>query len=140
MPEPATADVLTELVPSWEATIAKTMFPLIRRVMKKAMRITPEGAERSLAELRALLEKYSARLADGRRYLCGDSLSAADITLATLAVPVLFPPGYAKITMPDLSALPAPLRDETNRQRQSLVGQFVLRLYTEERTKMLRSA
>ncbi len=140
LPEPATISVLTQHVPAWEATVAKAMFPLIRRAMAKAMRISPEGAERSLSELRQLMSKYSERLSDGRRYLCGDTLSAADITLATLAAPVIFPPGYAKITMPDLSVVPGPLREEIIRQRQSLAGQFVLRLYTEDRTKTIRSA
>lgn len=140
LPERATADVLTQNVPGWEASFARAMFPLIRRGMAKAMNISPEGAQRSLGQLRELMERYGARLADGRRYLCGDTLTAADLTFAALASPVIFPSGYAKITMPDITAMPTPLREEVQRQRQSPAGQFVLRLYAEERAKTIRSA
>ncbi|MFO0655648.1 MAG: hypothetical protein U0787_11275 [Polyangia bacterium] len=60
--------------------------------------------------------------------------------MQALASPVIFPSGYAKITMPDITAMPTPLREEVQRQRQSPAGQFVLRLYAEERAKTIRSA
>lgn len=140
LPEPAIVGVLTQLVPSWEAKVARALFPLIRRAMANAMQISPEGAERSLHKLREIMTKYSERLADGRRYLCGDKLTAADLAFAALASPVIFPPGYAKITLPDVSTMPAPLREEVERQRNSRAGQFVWRLYSEERTKTNRPA
>lgn len=36
-------------------------------------------------------------LSDGRAYLCGDSISAADITFAALAFPVLLPEETADV-------------------------------------------
>jgi glutathione S-transferase len=140
LPDERSVDVLTELTPSWEAAIARPLFPLVRWIMKRGMRIDATGAERSLVTLREIMNKYSERLADGRPYLCGDAFSAADLSLATLAVPVLFPKGYAKITMRDISTLAAPLRSEIERQRESRAGQLVMRLFAQERTKTLRSA
>jgi len=48
---------------------------------------------------------------------------------------ILFPPGYAKISMPPVESLPEPLRLEVARQRATAAGRLVLRLYAEERTK-----
>jgi hypothetical protein len=67
----------------------------------------------------------------------GTALSVADLSLATLATPVLFPTGYAKITIPPLSELPRALREEVELQRQTRAGQLVLRLYAEERAKTI---
>lgn len=46
-------------------------------------------------------------LSDGRAYLCGDSISAADIAFAALAFPVLLPEETADIFLPyDPRSLP----------------------------------
>jgi glutathione S-transferase len=137
LPDPRTVEVLTEHTPSWEAALTRPLFPLIRLAMRRGMRIDAEGAARSQQTLRELLHSYSERLGDGRKYLCGDSLSVADLSLATLATPVLFPTGYAKITIPPLSELPRALREEVELQRQTRAGQLVLRLYAEERAKTI---
>ena len=138
LPDPKTAAILTEHTPAWEAAVARPLFPLIRRMMKKGMRIDATGAEQSLQLLREQMAKLSDRLADGRKYLCGDALSVADISLATLSAPILFPPGYAKISMPPVETLPEPLRLEVARQRATAAGRLVMRLYAEERTKKLQ--
>ena len=103
LPERATADVLTQNVPGWEASFARAMFPLIRRGMAKAMNISPGRAQRSLGQLRELMERYGARLADGRRHLCGDTLTA-DLTFAALASPVIFRRSTPRSRCPDITA------------------------------------
>ena len=111
--------MLTQNVPGWEASFARAMFPLIRRGMAKAMNISPEGAQRSLGQLRELMERYGARLADGRRYLCGDTLTAADLTFAALASPVIFPSGTPRSRCRTSRPCRRHCGEEVQRQRQS---------------------
>ncbi|MBL8635248.1 MAG: glutathione S-transferase family protein [Myxococcales bacterium] len=128
-----TLPLLTARVPGGEVMVARLLYPVIRRVMARSMRIDAAGAERSRQVLRAELAKWSARLSDGRKYLCGDALSAADVTLGALGAPMVWPDGYAQVPMPKLSALPAALGQEIEQARQTLAGQLILRLYAEDR-------
>lgn len=74
----------------------------------------------------------SALLADGRRYLGGDSFSAADLTFAALAGPILQPPGYGgtRITLPPM---PDELAPQILAWRATPAGQHALRVYREHR-------
>lgn len=125
--------LLTRGTPALEARLVAPLFPLIRRIMQRAMRIDAAGVERSRDQIRQQLDLISERLRDGRRYLCGDTLSAADLTFAALAAPVTLPRGYGRFELPALETLPPPLRDEIERARATPAGQLALRLYAEER-------
>lgn len=74
----------------------------------------------------------SGVLADGRRYLGGDSFGAADLTFAALAGPILCPSGYGG----ERFALP-PMPDELTPQiqawRATAAGQHALRVYRDHR-------
>ena len=55
------------------------------------------GAERRAADAGPVLAEFDSiaeRLADGRRHLCGDRFTAADLTFACLAAAVVLPPEY----------------------------------------------
>ena len=51
-------------------------------------------------------DAVAARLDDGRRYLCGDAFTAADLAFAALAAPVLVPPQYG-VALPQPVELPS---------------------------------
>lgn len=107
-------------------------YPLLAGVMRRAMKITPEGAARSQLRVEQVWSEVEARLADGRRYLCGDRFSAADLTFAALAAPAVCPPEYGG-PLPPLGEVPAPLRELSERLQATPAGRFALRLYREER-------
>ncbi len=115
---------------------ARAFFPLIRGLMRKGMRITPESTKRSVARVDEVFSEMSARLESGSRYLVGDQLTAADITFASLAAPVLLPPEYG-VPLPTPEQLPDELRDLVLRYRETRAGKFVLKLYKEERNHPL---
>jgi len=78
-------------------------------------------------------------LADGRRYLTGETLTFADITFASLGALAVLPPEYPgnrlsgrRMTMAEIHD-PA-WRAEAEELRACPSGQFILRLYREERT------
>ena len=78
-------------VPPVEQALFPVVFPIMRNVVRKSMNITSESAANAYEQINSIFEKVSELLADGRPYLVGDSFSAADITFAALAAPVVMP-------------------------------------------------
>jgi glutathione S-transferase len=109
------------------ATVRLTL-PLIRRVY----RIDPTRAQQSLRRARVALDEIGRRLTPNSRYLVGDHLSAADLSLGALAAPLVFPGQYGGV-LPLFEALPATMRAEVEAMRATPAGQFVLRLYEQDR-------
>ncbi|WP_017653574.1 glutathione S-transferase C-terminal domain-containing protein [Fortiea contorta] len=100
----------------------------MQKVVQKSFNVTPESAAQAYEQTQSIFAKVSALLADGRTYLVGDTFSAADITFAALATPVLQPPEHP-IKRRNLQTLPAKMVSEINAIRETLAGAFVLRLY-----------
>lgn len=115
-----------------ESGLLPLLLPLVRRLVLSSLRITPESAQRSLEQVHRNFREVDVRLDDGRRFLVGDRFSAADLSFASLAAPVLLPPN-CRAAYPALDALPAPMREEILRLRDTDAGRFALRLYAEER-------
>lgn len=125
-------EVVTNRVPAWQARIERAIFGGLEKVMRRELKINPEAAARSQQRIEQLLDKLSDRLRDGRRYLCGDSFSAADLTFAALAAPILAPPEHTHQRF-QLADLPPELRAVVERFRATPAGQLGLRLYRQER-------
>jgi glutathione S-transferase len=125
------AEVMAIGVPSYQRLALPLLFDAIVLSIRLALRITPASAARSLERVRRTFASLSDRLRDGRRYLLGDRFTAADLTFAALAAPVLFPPGYARL--PPFERAPAAMRAEVEALRATLAGRLGLRLYAEER-------
>jgi glutathione S-transferase len=115
-------------VPFVERILFPVVFPVMQKVVQQTFNITPESAVQAHEEIKSIFAKVSELLVDGRTYLVGDSFSAADITFAALAAPVLQPPEHP-IKRRDLQALPPKMVSEINAFRETLAGAFVLRLY-----------
>lgn len=124
--------VLGAHAPAGEVAILKLGFPVFARLMRRGMNITPKTAAKSRDKLTAVFADVSAALADGRRYLVGDRLTAADVAFAALASPVLLPDGHPKLRVA-LADVPAAMRAEIEALRATPAGQFGLRLYREDR-------
>lgn len=125
-------DVWSRGVPRLEAGLVPLLTPLVCPLVRMAYRITPHSAQRSLEHVRGIFREVDSRLADGRRFLVGARFSAADLSFAALAAPVLFPAGYRAVH-PALDAVPAAMREEVERLRDTDAGRFVLRMFAQER-------
>jgi glutathione S-transferase len=119
-------------VPRLEASLLPLITPLARRLVRTAYRITPESAQRSLERVRDVFREVDERLSNGRRFLVGERFTAADLTFAALAAPVLFPV-ECRAVHPALDAVPAAMRDEALRLRDTDAGRFALRMFSQER-------
>jgi len=121
-------------VPRVEASLLPLIMPIVIPAIRAVFRITPESAQRSLQHVFEIFQEVDNRLEDGRQFLVGERLTAADITFAALAAPALAPAG-CRAAYPELDALPAAMREVVLRLRDSQAGRFALNLYSRERDR-----
>jgi len=126
-------------VPPAEATLLPVMMPIVVPTIRAALRITSESAKRSLQRVHDIFREVDERLGDGRRFLVGERFTAADLTFASLAAPVLIPAG-CRAAYPELEEVPATMRAEILRLRDTEAGRFVLRLFSEDRVRPRRAS
>ena len=131
-------DLWSRGVPRREAVWMPLIVPLARKLLRRAYKVTPAGAARSNERIREVFAEVAARLADGRRFLAGDRFTAADLTFAALAAPVVFAP-ECRAVMPALERVPAAMRTDVMALRATEAGQFALRLYATERAVTQRA-
>ena len=128
------SEVWARGVPAFQALMVPAIAPLARFLARKSYKVTPESAQRSLERVRGVFREVDERLADTRRFLVGERFTAADMTFAALAAPVLFPVD-CRATHPALEAVPVAMREEVLRMRDTGAGRFALRLFAQERAK-----
>ncbi len=106
--------------------------PLMRTLLRRGLRISPESAARSLAVVQEVFALIGDRIDDGRAFLVGDCFTAADLSFAALAAPILLPRGFGS-HLPSLADLPSPFLAVVDDLRQTAAGSFALRLYRDLR-------
>jgi glutathione S-transferase len=131
--------VWSDGVPRAEALLVPIVMPIARQLIRRGYKITPDGAAHSLDRVNTAFEMVEARLGDGRKYLVGDCFTAADLTFASLAAPVLFP-SECRAALPNLELVPPRMRDQVMRFRETAAGRFALGLYLHERRHRHRAA
>jgi glutathione S-transferase len=120
-------------VPFIEQALFPVVFPFMQKLLQQRFNLTPESATQAKEEINRIFEKVSELLADGRTYLVGDSLSAADITFAALAAPAVAPPEHPMKRGTDLQALSPKAVSDINAFRETRAGEFALSLYRNQR-------
>ncbi len=103
--------------------------PFFRGLLGRAMNVTDKGAARSHEKLRALFDDVGAALED-RPFLLGDHFSAADLTFASLAAPIIGPEGYGG-PFPAVADLSPDARATITAFREHPAGRHALRVYRE---------
>jgi glutathione S-transferase len=118
--------------PAWQRAVAPLLLPAMRMYLNRHLKITRANVEEGLQTIARTFDEVAARLADGRRYLTGDRFTAADLTFACMAAPILLPPEYG-IRLPTLEEAPIGARADVERFRSHPAGVFALRLFREDR-------
>lgn len=83
-------------------------------------------------ELNQVFDRVASLLSDGRKYLCGDSLTAADIAFASLAYPIVSPKELSSM-VPKIEEFPQDFANAVNTYRSHMAGQYLLKLYENHR-------
>lgn len=119
-------------VPKWEDRLARGGWPLMQTLIGRALGITPGCETQDEATVFAELDFVAERLADGRPYLLGERLTAADVTFAALSAPVTMPRAYGT-PLPQPAQLAPATAALVDRARAHPAGQFALGLYERHR-------
>ena len=121
-------------VPELERRLAAVSLPLLNLLLRQALGVSSQAVDASRRRVAEVFAGVEARLADGRRYLCGDRFSAADLTFAALAAPLVVPPQYEQRFVA-LSSVGSAMRSEVDGWRDTRAGAFALELYRENRDR-----
>jgi glutathione S-transferase len=119
-------------VPAWERWAMPLGYPLVARVIDRHLDVTPESAARSEMEVRGVFDSVAERLGDGRPYLCGERFTAADLTFAALAAPMLMPPEYG-VPLPQPDELPPATAAVVRELRAHPAGRHALAMFRQHR-------
>lgn len=123
---------LSEGAPQWEVTAVARAYPVFAGLLRLLLRPTDARGATALTTIRSLLDRVDARLADGRRYLNGDSFSLSDLAFAVAASPVVWPDEYGG-AVPALADVPAGLQSAVTECRARPSGAFALGVYRQHR-------
>jgi glutathione S-transferase len=118
--------------PLWELGAGRLFQPLLVGVIKRGLKVDAKGASRSKLAVHEVFGEVARLLEDGRRWLTGDRFTAADLTFAALASPLLVPEGLEAHGL-DLEAAPDAMRAMVAEHRDAPAGRFGLRAYAERR-------
>ena len=123
--------MIRDNVATRQAALFKVIRPAFFPAVRRSFNIRREGIRRSIAEVRTYLAEVTDAL-QGKRYLFGDRFTAADLTFAALAAPVLLPvPEYGA----NVDAIRSTQESEelTQECRETPAGQHALRMFREHR-------
>jgi glutathione S-transferase len=119
-------------VPAWERRLLLLGYPAMAWAIDRYLDVSPATAAESELETRAVFDAVAQRLSDGRPYLCGERFTAADLTFAALAAPMLMPPGYG-VPLPQPDELPAATAAVVRELRSHPAGGHALAMYRDQR-------
>lgn len=126
-------EIAAQGTPRWERALAPVLFPLMRRYLSRHLAVTRDNVAAGVALIAQCFDSVADRLSDGRPFLCGDRFTAADISFAAMAAPILLPAEYG-IRLPLPEGAPASAQADIARFRAHRAGQFALALYREHRS------
>ncbi len=119
-------------VPWWEDRALRHGWTVIQHFVKRELGIVAGVEVADEAAVFGELDFVEGLLADGRPYLCGERFTAADLTFAALAAPVVIPEVYG-VLLPQPDVMPAQLAAIVHRARAHPAGRYALKLFAEHR-------
>jgi len=121
-------------VPRWEDRAIRLGWPLVKRFAARELGIRPGIEVEDERVVWAEFDLAAGLLADGRPYLCGERFSAADLTFAALAAPMVVPPEYTvALPQPDTVAVARDTAAIVERAREHPAGRHALEVFRRHR-------
>jgi len=129
-------------VPAWQRLALRTLFPVLRFLIRRAFRISPAHQAKAVTRISELLADVDERLSDGRGSILGDAMiNYTDITFAAITGLWLMPPNYgggrADAVRIEFDRCPSAMRAEIAHWRANYprAVEFAERLYRDERRR-----
>jgi len=121
-----------------QAQILRWLLPLVRSNLRGSLNLSETSRDKAMARLREELDTAATKL-DENEYLCGGHFTAADLTFAALLAPVMCvtPEEGFSAVLPSIEALDAEARELVEETRAHPAGQFALRMFAEERHRIV---
>jgi cytochrome P450/glutathione S-transferase len=139
LPEPALArSLFTQGVSAAEKWRYRLDYGSIRKTLYKDAEVAKDFQSidaQDLQDINEILGRVDSLLKDGRKYLAGAVFSLADIAFAAIAAPLVLPEEFGGAIC-RINQVPAAWRTDTIGWRDRPSGQFILRLYQEDRPVM----
>jgi glutathione S-transferase len=127
--------VITKRIPWSEKLTCKLNYTSLSGALQKELNLNESTPGERLDYIKTIIKKVDDLLSDRRRYLTGDNLTLADIAFASVSAPLIVPYEFGGV-VPEINDTPDELRKAINELRTTAAGQFVLRLYYEDRPSM----
>jgi len=119
-------DVFEGTLSPGERLVVRGGQSLFRAALRKAFAVSDRAIDKTRRQVEAVFDDVSRTLSDGRPFLTGERFTAADLTFAALAAPLLAPPIRA-------SLLPARLAETTRVAQATPAGALGVRLLAERK-------
>lgn len=107
-------------------------YPLIVWLIRKVNHIYEPQIPKAQDTIARTFDAVDQRLADGRNFLVGETLTLADLAFSVMAVPATWPADYAGAS-PPFDVLPEKLKDVISPLRERPAGRFALDIYSRYR-------
>lgn len=122
--------ILAAPLPETEARLTPRLYPLLRRLFTTLLGLSPDRARLAGQRIGEVFAATDRRLADGRKFLRGDRLTAGDLAFAGAVAPLLQPAGFGTV-MPRVETTPVALRDTIGTLRRHPAARHLERVYAE---------
>jgi glutathione S-transferase len=109
--------------------LLRCMYPALKPVMRRRMRIEPDAAQESIELTFAAMDRLEQELGPSG-YLVGDSFTIADLTAAAMFYPVVLPPQFP---YPMVTEVPPAGRDVIESLAARPGGRWVADIYARHR-------
>ena len=127
--------VITKRIPWNEKLTCRLSYASLSRTLQEQLDLSESTPDERLTYIKSIFKQAEDLLSDGRRYLTGDKLTLADVAFASVSAPLIVPYEFGGV-VPPINKTPPELRSAINELRTTIAGQFVLRLYYEDRPSM----
>jgi len=128
------------VIPRWQRMALRLLYPLLRVLIRRAFRISPQHHARAVANVSALLADVEEQLADGRHsILGGDEINYSDLSFAAIMGLWLMPPQFglrrADAVRVNFDRCPAAMQAEVTSWKNGYprATAFIERLYRDQR-------
>jgi cytochrome P450/glutathione S-transferase len=133
LPEPRLARaVFGRRAPAGDRARWMVFYPFLRGRLAALLNLPANTAAERFDQIKKVFGRAGALLGDGRRYLGGDRLTLADVAFAAAAAPMILPEECGGVC-PRVQDIPDDYRKDVFALRETAAGQFVLRVYQEDR-------